>query len=124
MRIAAATLGWNMVVLSHTSDETIEQLLGLHRKHDFQESESEYPDLLAAIWPNTRQSLPEMNLALEKLSDEVLLAGEWKGKANRLSKDEPVHWEIIDEVAEASWKSTQESEIFYILDFCNNSKPG
>ncbi len=73
MRIAAATLGWNMVVLSHTSDETIEQLLGLHRKHDFQESESEYPDLLAAIWPNTRQSLPEMNLALEKPSDEGYL---------------------------------------------------
>ena len=115
MRIAAATLGWNMVVLSHTSDETIAQLLGLHRKQDFQQSEGEYPDLLAAIWPNTRQSLAEIRLALEKPSDEVLLAGEWKGEANRLSKDEPVHWEIIDEVADASWKSTQESEMLAFL---------
>ncbi len=111
LRIAAATLGWNMVILSNTSDKTIEQLLGLDREQDFQQSEREYPELLAAIWPNTRQTPSGMNLAFEKLSDEVLLAGEWKGEANRLSKDEPVHWEIIDEVTEASWKSTQKSEI-------------
>jgi SagB-type dehydrogenase family enzyme len=94
MRISAATLGWNMVVLSHTSDETIEQLLGLHRKQDFQPSEREYPELLAAIWPKNIHTPFNMNLA-----------------SNRLSKDTPVHWEIIDEVTEASWKTTQESEI-------------
>ena len=111
MRIAAATLGWNMVVLSHTSDETIEQFLGLQRKQDFQPSEREYPELLAIVWPKNIQPTPNINLAFEKLSDQVLLSGEWKGTANRLSKDTPVHWDIIDEVADASWKSTQESEI-------------
>ncbi len=111
MRIAAATLGWNMVILSGTSDETIEALLGLHRKEDFQESEREYPDLLAAVWPTNVQPAPNIHLAFEKPSDQILLSGNWKGTANRLSKDEPVHWEIIDEVQKASWKSTQEYEI-------------
>jgi SagB-type dehydrogenase family enzyme len=111
MRISAATLGWNMVVLSHTSDETIEQFLGLHRKQDFQPSEREYPELLAAVWPKNIHPPSNMNLAFEKPSNQILLSGEWQGTANRLSKDAPVHWEIIDEVTEASWKTTQESEI-------------
>jgi SagB-type dehydrogenase family enzyme len=110
MRISAATLGWNMIVLSHTSDETINQFLGLHRKQDFQPSEREYPELLAAVWPKNIQTPFNMNLAFEGPSNQVLLSGEWQGTANRLSKDTPVHWEIIDEVTEASWKSTQKSE--------------
>jgi SagB-type dehydrogenase family enzyme len=110
MRISAATLDWNMVVLSHTSDETIEQFLGLHRKQDFHPSEREYPELLAAVWPKNTQSPTSMNLAFEKPDNQILLSGKWQGTANRLSKDDPVHWEIIDEVTEASWKSTQESE--------------
>jgi hypothetical protein len=32
----------------------------------------------------------------------------WYGKANRLSGEHGVHWEIIDDVAAASWKSTDE----------------
>ena len=111
MRISAATLGWNMVLLSHTSDETIEQFLGLHRKQDFQPSEREYPELLAAIWPKNIQATPDINLAFEKPLSKVLSSGEWQGTANRLSKDDPIHWDIIDEVADASWKSTQEAEI-------------
>ena len=110
MRISAATLGWDMVVLSHTSDETIEQTLGLHRKQDFP-FEREYPELLAAVWPKNTQSPTSMNLAFGKPDNQLLLSEKWQGTANRLSKDDPVHWEIIDEVAEASWKTTQESEI-------------
>jgi nitroreductase len=34
----------------------------------------------------------------------------WHGKANRLSRDEPVSWEIIDQVTDASWKSSTEQE--------------
>ena len=110
MRIAAATLGWNMIVLSGTSDETIEQFLGLHRKQDFQGTEREYPELLAAVWPRTISLLPNINLAFEKPADHVWLSGEWRGAANRLSKDDPVHWGIINDVTKASWKSSQESE--------------
>ncbi len=109
MRIAAATLGWNLVVLTGTTDETVEHLLGLHRTQDFQHAEREYPEILAAVWPRTTTSLPALNLALEKPSDHVLSSGEWQGTANRLSKDEPVPWEIIDEVTEASWKHSNQA---------------
>ena len=110
LRIAAATLGWNLVVLSGTSDDTIEKFLGLQRQEDFHTSEREYPELLAAVWPGTIQASLEIGLAFEKPSEKLLVSGEWKGTANRLSKDDPVHWEIIEEVQEASWKSTQEFE--------------
>jgi SagB-type dehydrogenase family enzyme len=123
MRISAATLGWNMVVLSHTADETIEQFLGLHRKQDFQPSEREYPELLAIVWPKNIQPPSKMNLAFEKPSNQILLSGEWQGTANRLSKDAPVHWEIIDEVTEASWKTTQESEILSFTSVSTTQNP-
>ncbi len=110
LRIAATTLGWNMVVLSGTSDDTIEQFLGLQRQEDFHTSEREYPELLAAVWPGTIQASLEIGLAFEKPSEKLLVFGEWKGTANRLSKDDPVHWEIIDKVTEGAWKSTQESK--------------
>ncbi len=118
LRIAAATLGWKMTVLSGTSDETIAQLLGLHREQDFQQSECEYPELLAVIWPNESTTHSDVSLAFKKPSDEVLLAGEWKGTANRLSTDTPIAWKIIDDVQEASWKSTQE---FETISFSSNS---
>ena len=111
MRIAAATLGWNIVVLSGTSDMTIERFLGLQREQDFHQSEREYPELLVALWPKNIPPPLNMNLAFENPSDQLLFSGKWKGTANRLSKDETIHWEIIDDVTEASWKSTQESEI-------------
>jgi len=110
LRIAAATLGWNLLVLSGTTDETIARLLGLTRQQDFQQTEREYPELLAAVWPENLTLPPTLNLAFPNPDDPLLSAGEWKGTANRLSKDEPVQWEIIDTVTAASWKSTQETE--------------
>ncbi|WP_342347514.1 SagB/ThcOx family dehydrogenase [uncultured Nitrospira sp.] len=110
LRIAAATLGWNLLVLSGTTDETVARLLGLTRKQDFHQAEPEYPELLAAVWPGNLQSPPTLNLAFHELDDAVLSSGEWNGTANRLSKDDPVLWEIIDLVTNASWKSTQETE--------------
>ena len=112
IRIAAATLGWNMVVLSGTSDTTIAHLLGLDRENDFQELEREFPELLAAIWPRDTKAPITIDLSIEKPADHTSLSGKWQGTANRLSKDAPVHWDIIDEVQDASWKSTQESESF------------
>ena len=35
----------------------------------------------------------------------------WHGKANRLSRDEPVQWEILDQVEVASWKSSTEQKV-------------
>jgi SagB-type dehydrogenase family enzyme len=110
MRIAAATLGWNLLVLNGTTDETIARILGLTRQQDFQQAEPEYPELLAAVWPGNLYPPPTLDLAFRGPADPLLSSGEWKGTANRLSKDEPVPWELIDTVTEASWKSTQETE--------------
>ena len=40
----------------------------------------------------------------------------WQGKANRLSGEHGVHWDIIDEVAEASWKTQPQPLIVSLED--------
>jgi SagB-type dehydrogenase family enzyme len=114
IRIAAATLGWNAVVLDGLADQTIEELLGLNRDKDFEGSERERPDLVMVVWPtdvgigglrDVGRSLP-LYLDVEVVHE--LTKQRWFGKANRLSADEPVPWEIIDRVVTASLKSGSE----------------
>lgn len=114
-RVAAATLGWNMVLLDGVDQDTAAMLLGTDRKEDFGEAELEHPDCLAMIWPSQqvkcetldvkRQGV-EVPLFLDAAIVKELAGGAWHGKANRLSQAHGVHWDIIDEVAEASWKIT------------------
>ena len=111
LRIAAATLGWRLTVLSGTSDDTATDLLGQSRRTDFLNAEREYPELIAVVWSppkNTDETLP---LFLNQETLSTLAQDNWQGQANRLSRDNPIHWEIIDEVTEASWKSSQESDV-------------
>ncbi|MEO5954366.1 MAG: SagB/ThcOx family dehydrogenase [Nitrospiraceae bacterium] len=106
-RIAAATLGWNMALLDGVSQDTVATLLGADRTEDFIEAEQEHPDCLAVVWPSG-----EVNgacpLCLDSEIVQQLVATTWQGKANRLSRENPVPWEIIDEVAGASWKTSHE----------------
>ena len=121
-RIAAATLGWSMALVDGTDQGAVAQLLGTSRVEDFGEAEPEHPDCLAVVWPSTNvipatHSLrggheasvvkPEgsdIPLFLDPAIVRDLTDGSWHGKANRLSHDHGVHWAIIDEVAEATWK--------------------
>ena len=125
-RIAAATLGWNMALLDGTSQETVATLLGTNRVEDFAEVEPEHPDCLAVIWPVEDVSREALGVrGDERVKDkEPVVSGSkkeiplfidpavvkdvaectWYGKANRLSGEHGVHWDIIDDVAEASWK--------------------
>ncbi len=116
-RIAAATLGWNMALLDGTSQETVALLLGTNRVDDFAGVESEHPDCLAVMWPSgdvkrevsfVKRTAPEMPLFLDPIMAKELAAGPWHGKANKLSGEHGVEWEIIDEVAAASWKASCE----------------
>jgi SagB-type dehydrogenase family enzyme len=110
LRIAAAALGWRMVLLEGLSDRTIEQLLGLDRSMDFEGAEREQPDLMAVIWGDDSM-VNQLPLLLESSAVDELLRdslGQWQGKANRLSADDPVSWEIIDEVTAASRKDGSE----------------
>ncbi len=108
LRIAGATLGWRVVLLTELDDRTIGALLGLNRLHEFEQAEPELPELLCVVCP-IHDSPPE---SLPIPIDQAVLKhweqGDWRGKANRLSRDNPVPWEIIDDVTKASWKTSVE----------------
>ena len=113
-RIAAATLGWNMALLDGVEQHTIGLLLGTNRVDDFAAVESEHPDCLAVVWPLgdgrdetldvPRGKLTEIPLFIDPAVVKDVAECIWQGKANRLSGEHGVHWDIIDEVAAASWK--------------------
>ena len=99
LRIAAAALGWRLVLIDSVSADTLSSLLGLDRDEDFAVAEREEADLLVLILPN----LPAAPLLTESkpltVHDSDLL---WHGKANTLSPKHGVEWPVIDAVAEAS----------------------
>ena len=117
-RIAAATLGWNMALLDGVEQNTVALLMGTNRVDDFTEVEPEHPDCLAVIWPLRdvngetlhvkRDTEPAIPLFLDSKIVQKLVETTWYGKANRLSGDHGVHWDIIDEAAAASWKASYE----------------
>ncbi|MGH7209411.1 MAG: SagB/ThcOx family dehydrogenase, partial [Nitrospiraceae bacterium] len=171
VRIAAATLGWNMMLLDGLADDTIAQLLGLDRADDFEGAEPEHPDCVAVVWPGDCRGSTELAevpsagrlsplcgrgqapaeapgtdtlplgvcprpnrdrhaangepvpsggsqspvpLFLDQSSVAELATQPWYGKANRLSPDDPVCWEIIDAVAAASWKPSTDHRLIEI----------
>ena len=124
-RIAAATLGWNMVLLDGLSQNAIAMLLGTDRTDDFQGVEPEHPDCLAVIGPLgdvkretsdvKRNEMVGTPLFLDPAVVKDLAGGTWHGKANQLSGEHGVHWDIIDEVAEASWKADSNQRTVEVL---------
>ncbi|MFN2644024.1 MAG: SagB/ThcOx family dehydrogenase [Burkholderiales bacterium] len=101
VRIAAATLGWSALVLEGTADETLDALLGLDRGADFDGAERESAELALALWPG------DGAVSISSIDADAareMKASRWYGKANRLSRDDPVPWEAIDHVAKASRK--------------------
>jgi SagB-type dehydrogenase family enzyme len=105
-RIAAATLGWNMAMLDALDQNTVAMLLGTHRTEDFLRAEPEHPECLAVVWPpgDAKHRAPAIPLFLDPAIVKGLAETTWFGRANRLSGEHDVHWDIIDEVAQASWK--------------------
>jgi SagB-type dehydrogenase family enzyme len=102
LRIAAATLGWSALVLDEVADETVAALLGLDRGADFEGAERESAELVMAVWPG---EVATSTSSLEVEAVQELKRQRWYGKANRLSADDPVRWDAIDEVAAASRKA-------------------
>ncbi|MGQ0809733.1 MAG: SagB/ThcOx family dehydrogenase [Nitrospiraceae bacterium] len=133
-RIAAATLGWSMVLLDGVDQHTVATLLGTNRGEDFMNAEREHPDCLAVVWPSEdakRETLSvkcheavNIPLFLDPATGKDLAHGTWHGRANRLSRDNPVPWKIIDDVASASWKSTSEHDSVAILLRDHDSSSG
>lgn len=103
-RIAAATLGWKMVLLDDGGDDDIVAVLGIGRDRDYRQAEREHPDCLAVVWPGQAEAVGNLPLAIESDVIPQIHRVTWHGTANRLSRDKPDPWEIIDVAAAASWK--------------------
>ncbi len=98
LRIAAAALGWRLVLLDGVSDGTLSSLLGLDREEDFAEAEREEAELLALIAPDFPAPLPTDSKPLPANGGGVL----WQGRANTLSPEHRDEWPVIDELAQAT----------------------
>ena len=124
-RIAAQTLGWRMLLLDGLADDTVAALLGVDRPEDFEDAEREHPDCLAVVWPadpGAGVSAGEtVSVPLVLATDAVRESARqiWHGKANRLSRDDPVQWEFLDQVEIAAWKSSTEQRVVEL----NHSRP-
>jgi SagB-type dehydrogenase family enzyme len=106
-RIAAATLGWHAVLLDGCDQDTIATLMGTQRVEDYVQAEAEHPDCLMAVWPSgddARFNGLTMPLFLNPADVQALRDTTWFGQANRLSTDHGFDWNIIDNVAQATWK--------------------
>ncbi|MBH0189880.1 MAG: SagB/ThcOx family dehydrogenase [Nitrospira sp.] len=126
-RIAAATLGWNMTLLDGVAQDTVAALLGTDRVEDFTQAEREHPDCLCILWleaggegREARSANDEIPLYVDAAIVKALAAGTWHGKANKLSGEHGVQWDMIDEVAEASWKPTSEKQSVALPRFLTN----
>jgi len=124
-RFAAVTLGWKMALLDGVEQHSVALLLGTNRVEDFRDVEPEHPDCLAVVWPSenvrgeglgAKGDKKEIPLFLDPALAKELAAGPWYGKANRLSREHGVHWDIIDEVTEASWKVQAQQSIVSLQD--------
>jgi SagB-type dehydrogenase family enzyme len=102
-RFAARALGCRMRLLDGVSDDTIAALLGIDRDADFAGAEREHPDCLAVVWPGDAAVRLPAAVSLPQA-----FSPRWHGRANRLSRDEPVRWPLLAEVEAAAWKSTTE----------------
>jgi len=98
LRIAAAALGWRLVLQGSVSDGTLSSLLGLDRDEDFAMAEREEADLLALISPDLPAPLLTESKPLKAHGGAVL----WQGRANTLSPEHSALWPVIDAVAQAT----------------------
>ena len=98
LRIAAAALGWRLVLLDGVSNSSLSSLLGLDRDEDFAAAEREEAELLMLIAPDFSMPLATDSKPLTAHGAGVF----WQGRANTLSPEHSVEWPVIDEVAQAT----------------------
>src|SRR5207247_8781297 len=103
-RIAAQTLGWRMLLLDGTADDTVAALLGVDRPEDFEGAEREHSDCLAVVWPADQAAglatgkTISFSLSLAPDAVRALTHRSWQGKANRLWRVDHVSWGLPNHV--------------------------
>ena len=98
LRLAAALLGWRLVLLPRWSDAQLSTLLGLDRDEDYVGAEREEVECLAIVTADDPSPWLERD---PSLLAEAAARGSWLGTANRLSTDR-AEWPLIDEVSVAT----------------------
>jgi SagB-type dehydrogenase family enzyme len=101
LRIAAAALGWGLVLHDGISASAIADLLGFSRSDDYGTAEREEPELLALVTPH----LPSTYVRLLNELRTGGIGAQWCGRANTLSPEHRVEWPVIDEAAQATQRS-------------------
>jgi SagB-type dehydrogenase family enzyme len=117
IRIAAATLGWNIMLLEEMNQTDLGLLFGTSRSNEFPENEKDHPESLLVVWPLAEVEERSLSNPLEgslipstipsQTLNQLFSGATWFGEANRLSTAHGDHWEIIDQVASDAWKSTE-----------------
>jgi SagB-type dehydrogenase family enzyme len=112
VRIAAATLGWNVALLDGMKQADLASLIGTNRSDEYPSDEIDHPETLLLVWPQPQSGEQAVLIPTAFPSqkvDELISRARWHGQANRLSETHGDHWDIIDHVASHTWKSgTQE----------------
>ena len=105
LRLAAAALGWQLVLPDGVEDDVVASILGLDRASDFEGAEEEDPELLAVVVtrPEARRESLLTGVAT-RLGSWPRIAGSvrWFGHANTLSREHGVSWPVIEDVARAT----------------------
>lgn len=99
LRFAAGLWGWKLTYLNGVSDRQVEDLLGFGQTHWYPE-EKEHPDLLCVVHD---PAMADIARTLPESVPNAVAAQPFDGRPNRLSRD-PVHWEVIDQVADLTRK--------------------
>ena len=97
LRIAAAAVGWGLVLVDGATHGAMAHLLGLDRDADFGTAEREEPELLALVGPGVASLDRPVLIPVPEAPD-----ARWHGSANVLSRHHVADWPVIDEVAVAS----------------------
>jgi len=115
LRIAAASLGWRLTLLTGMADDSVSAFLGINRAQDFLDAEPEFPELVAVVWPSMEGEATSLPLFLHPEAVHQVANQSWVGQANRLSRDNPVSWNMMDEVSGASWKSHHDDTVLPLM---------
>jgi SagB-type dehydrogenase family enzyme len=102
VRYAAATLGWQVRLLTTWGDAEIGTLLGLDRDADFSAGEREHPDAMLLV--SVRQSGLGADEVVAATPVRAAISGRWHGRANPLSAHHQDDWPVIEEVTAACRK--------------------
>lgn len=125
VRIAAATLGWNALLLDGMKQTDLASLLGTSRTEEFPADELDHPETLLLVWPQTESS-NTLSIPTSFCSHKLHMLSSkarWFGEATRLSDMHGDQWAIIDHVASHSWKSVETNNSISYLQSINQDSP-